>query len=133
MSGRNTWSPRNIYLYTVCLITLVIAIFATVNLVRAAVELVYPEPQASVYEVLIPSREPGAESPEAPEVVERQLVEQREIQRQWSIRSSILKLVGSVTMLLVALPLYVYHWRKIEKEPAAGTPSRESSQSLVGQ
>ena len=127
MSDRSTWSPRNIYLYTVCLITLVIAIFATVNLVRAAVELVYPEPEPRLYEVPMPIRAPGAEAPAAPEVSEQQLEEQRETQRQWSIRRSILNLVGSITMLLVALPLYVYHWRKIETEPAAGTPSRDSS------
>ena len=123
MSTKNAWSPRNIYLYTVCLISLVIAIFATVNLVRALAEVLYPEPEPSVYTAPLPIRAPGAAEPGTAEVDEEQLEEQREIQRRWAIRRSVLNLVGSVTMLLIAGPLWIYHWRKIEKDSGPGTTS----------
>ena len=125
MSTNNIWSPRNIYLYTVCLISLVIAIFATVNLVRAFAELLYPEPEPSVYTAPLPVRAPGAAESEMAEVDEEQLEEQRETQRRWAIRRSVLNLVGSVTMLLVAGPLWIYHWRKIETNTAPGATSSQ--------
>ena len=114
MSNRSAWSPRNIYLYLVCLITLVMAIVATVNLVRALAEVVYPEPESytTVVRVASPDGEGG-------ELDEKELAESNDLQRRWALRRSVLSLVGSVTMLLVAGPLYVYHWRKIEKRTVA--------------
>ena len=111
MRSRSIWSPRNIYLYVVCLITLLLSVFAVVELVRAAVEIVYPEPVQPQVRVMRPP--PGVE--EAP-IDEKQMEEQRETQRRWAVRNTVLRLVRNVAMLLVALPLYVYHWRKIEVE-----------------
>ena len=126
MTSKNTWVPRKIYLYTICLITLVMAIFATVNLVRAVTELLYPEPGPSVYQIPVPVRAPGTEQLQPLQLDEKQLEEQREIQRQWTIRRSVLSLAGSVTMLLIALPLYLYHWRRIDRDSEPGTASSRS-------
>ena len=118
-----SWSPRNIYLYLVCLITLVMVIFSTVNLVKALVDLAYPERQARVE---VPLRVVPA-WPEPPEMDQRQLEEQREVQRQWALRRSVLiSLASSAAMFLIAGPLYVYHWRKIESGARGGTISSES-------
>ena len=118
-----SWSPRNIYLYLVCLITLVMVIFSTVNLVKALVELAYPEPQARVQVPLpvVPAR-PG----KPPEMDQRRFEEQRETQRQWALRRSVLSLVSSAALFLIAGPLYVYHWRKIESGARGGTICSES-------
>lgn len=110
MGAKDRWSLRNIYLYVVCLITLIMAIFATVGLVRNAVELLYPDPG---YFVSAPVPDGG--DPEAAE--EQHALEQKYQQRQ-SRRSAILGLVGNVAMLAVAGPLYLYHWRRIEKDIA---------------
>jgi hypothetical protein len=107
-------------MYLVCLITLVISIFAAVDLVRNAVELVYPEPSRVAP---MPVR-PDA----APEQSEEQLEEQREYQRRWALRRAVIGVVRNVAMLLVAVPLYVYHWRKIERDDA-GEGSAGSSSS----
>ena len=120
MTDERTWSPRRIYLYLVCLITLVMMIVAAVSLARAIVELAYPEP-GFVYPIRVPV--PG-ESPAAPEVDEQQLQEQREAQRRSAQRRAAISLVGNATMLLVAGPLYRYHWRKIEKSSVEGMDSR---------
>lgn len=113
--AKDRWSLRNIYLYLVCLITLIMVIFSVVNVVRATVELVYPDP-GYFYEIPI---EKGGTSGLTQEQIDRQ----NEMQRQQSQRQAILSLVGGVALLVVAGPLYVYHWRKIEvehSEPTSG-------------
>ncbi|MFO7917311.1 MAG: hypothetical protein R6V13_04470 [Anaerolineae bacterium] len=106
---KESWTPRNIYLYLVCLITLIMVIFATTNTVRAVVELVYPDPQS---EIIYPYEAPPEERTE---MDEERLAEQREARRRADRRRSILKLVGGATLLLIAAPLYIYHWQKIER------------------
>lgn len=117
--AKDRWSLRNIYLYLVCLITLIMVIFSVVNLVRSTVELVYPDP-GYYYDVPI---EKGGTS----EMTQEQIDKQNEIQRQQSQRQAILSLVGSVAMLAVAGPLYVYHWRKIEGEHTEPTTTDGAS------
>jgi len=51
----------------------------------------------------------GEQSPELRQTPE----EEQEWQQQWSLRRAILNLAGSVGMLLVALPVYLYHWRRV--------------------
>lgn len=106
MNARNAWTPRNIYLYLVCLITLVITIFALTNVVRSTVELVYPEPARAVVPRL----------PEEANGDAAQQEEQAEFQRRWAQRQSILSLVGNGALLAISVPLYLYHWSAIGRE-----------------
>lgn len=108
---------RNLYLYLVCLVTLVMSIFATVNLVRSTVELLYPDPGYYAYSA--PAKEPGVSD----EGQQRREQSARDSQR----RQAVLALVGSGTLLLVAGPVYAYHWRRVQRE----LPTR-SSQSPDG-
>ncbi|GAA4245238.1 hypothetical protein GCM10022255_011760 [Dactylosporangium darangshiense] len=120
MADRERFSLRNLYLYLVCLITLVISIFAVVNVVRNAVELFYPDP---AYYAQVPTKEPttGAE-------------EQQRLQRALrdsQHRQSVLGLISSGALLLIAGPVYGYHWRRIQAElpsrPASPEESRPSA------
>lgn len=113
----SAWNPRNIYLYLVCLITLVIAIFATVSLVRAVVDLVYPEPVMEVA-IAIPTTAP-AEELKPPQPAPEELRAQQEHQRRWTVRRATLDIVANGALLALAGPLYLYHWRKIQREAAA--------------
>ena len=97
---------RNLYLYLVCLVTLVMSIFAAVNLVRSTVELLYPDP--GYYAHGAPDKEPGVSEAEQ----RRRERSARDAQR----RQAVLGLVGSGTLLLVAGPLYAYHWRRVQRE-----------------
>ncbi len=90
---------RNLYLYVVCLITLVITIFAGVFLVRNVVALVYPEPKAYYF--------PDDMRPEQRERQEKLLEESER-------RGTILSLVTNGTLLLISVPTYVYHWRQVQ-------------------
>ncbi len=113
------WSLRNIYLYLVCLITLIMVIVGTVGTIRSVVELVYPEP---TYIEPIPKEEDGK-----PAMTEAEWQRQQEIGREQSRRWAIINLVGNVALVVVAGPLYVYHWRKIETEK--DDPSKVTAQA----
>jgi hypothetical protein len=106
--AKDRWSLRNIYLYLVCLITLIMVIVATVGLVRSTVELVYPDPG---YYYSAPIDKGGTD-----ERTQEDIDAERTSQLEQSRRQAILNLVGNAAMLLVAGPLYIYHWRKIEVE-----------------
>jgi len=102
------WSLRNIYLYLVCLITLIMVIVGTAGLLRTAVELVYPDPGA-YFDPYAPVKAGG-------EMTEAEITEQ---QRRWqaqSTRQGVLDLAGNIALVVIAGPLYLYHWRKIEME-----------------
>lgn len=113
MAIQDRLSLRNIYLYLVCLITLIISIFAAVQLVRNTVELVYPDPGYYGYV----DKEPGLAEQQREELEQQAKDSQR--------RMAVLGLVTSGTTLLIAVPVYAYHWRRIQKElPAkAGQPT----------
>jgi hypothetical protein len=81
-------------------------IVAAVNAVRATVELVYPDP--GYYSGPIKD---GADG-----MTQEEIDKQNEYQERQSRRQAVLSLVGSGAMLLIAGPLYLYHWRKIEVE-----------------
>ncbi len=93
MSDANRLSLRELYLYLVCLVTLVISLFAAVSLVRSAVELAYPDPGA--YGWIAPP-EAGGEFDEAERTREEELV--RDSQR----RSAVLGLVTAGTTIAIA-------------------------------
>jgi len=117
-ASSSIWSARNTYLYLLCLITLIMIIVATVSLVGSVAELLYPEPEPSGYAIKPPVPIEGGLEIDAEEIARQQ-----EIQRQWSRRRFVLDLVRNGAMLLLAGPLYAYHWRRIERSTdAGGTP-----------
>ncbi|MGY1667129.1 hypothetical protein [Geodermatophilus sp. SYSU D00696] len=95
---------RNVYLYLVCLVTLVISIFAAVQLVQGVVGIAYPDPGVGF-----------VGDPMLDDEQERRLAEQSlDSQRRYEV----IGVVGAATTLLIALPLYVYHWRRVQAERA---------------
>lgn len=114
MAGQERLTLRNLYLYVVCLITLVISIFAAVSVVRNTVELLYPDP--GFY-----GTDPGTSDPGASDA---ERARRERLARDSQRRQSVLGLVGSGTMLVIAVPLYAYHWRRVQTElPARSAPS----------
>lgn len=122
MARADTWSLRHIYLYIVCLITLIMVIVATVGLVRSVVDLLYPQPVPAYVPAPVPTALPaeGQVQPTlSPEEIAARQKEEYALQQRWAIRSAVLSLVGNIAMLAIAGPLYLYHWRKIERERTA--------------
>lgn len=107
-AATSRWSLRNIYLYVVCLITLIMVIVGVINLVRSSVEIFYPDPYTSG-----PYFAPDEKNPE---LNEKQIAEERRRAEESGRRNAILGIVSSLATVLVAGPVYLYHWRKIEGE-----------------
>ncbi len=102
------WSLRNIYLYLVCLITLIMVIVGAAGTVRTAVEFIYPDPGAYFDPYMKVKGESG--------LTEAEFEEQQRLQQAQQQRQAVLNLVGNIALVVIAGPLYVYHWRKIELE-----------------
>jgi len=91
---------RSLYLYAVCLITLMVCLFSLVSMIRSGINAVYPDP-AYV--------DPYAT---APKVNTAAIAAQVKEQNQ---RQAIKSVIDAVTTLIIAGPLYVYHWRLARK------------------
>ena len=93
---------RSLYLYAVCLITLMVCLFSLVSLVRNGVNAVFPD---SGY--IDPVVQPGVTKADALLSRANQLHQNR--------RNALMSLVDSFTTILIAGPLYFYHWRMVRK------------------
>ena len=117
MSAQDRLTLRNAYLYLVCLISLVVSLFAAGSLVRSAVGIFYPDPGYYGY----------YEAPPGEDRSDEEIARQQEAAEESQRRQEVLSLVGSATTLLIAGPLYLYHWRRVQSE----LPPR-SEPALVG-
>ena len=103
-------TPRNLYLYLVCLVMLVVGVLAAVHLVRSAIGIAYPEvPVSFEWTAYTPIDE--ASGSFASDAV-------RDEQRRQAVRET----AAAGTALLLAGGLHVVHWRRAQKErsvPAA--------------
>ena len=91
---------RSLYLYAVCLITLLVVLFSTVALINSIMNAVFPDPAyIDVYSK--PENAPAADL----------LAQQEENNQIRAIKS----IFTSFTTLAIAAPLYLYHWRQTKK------------------
>jgi hypothetical protein len=98
---------RIIYLYLITFVGLLVAVVGVVRLVDLALKVVVFK-GADQYEVYVPTKVDGEEIVGQNDAEERQLRETtRQRQRELS---------GSLAMVVVGLPLYLYHWKTIQKE-----------------
>jgi hypothetical protein len=91
---------RSLYLYAVCLITLLVVLFSTVSLINAIMNTIFPNP---VY-IDVYAKPENAPLPA--------LVEQQERDNQIQ---AIKGIFSSFITISVAAPLYLYHWRQTKK------------------
>lgn len=91
---------RSLYLYAVCLITLMVCLFSLVSMIRSGINVAYPDP-AYV--------DPYATKPPAnSELIAAQVKDQNQ-------RQAVKSMIDALTTLVIAGPLYVYHWRLTRK------------------
>ena len=91
---------RSLYLYAVCLITLLVVLFSTVALINAIMNAVFPDP-AYVDLYAKPDNAPSAAA----------LAQQEENNQIQALKS----IFTSFTTIAIATPLYLYHWRQTKK------------------
>ena len=92
---------RSLYLYAVCLITLVVVLFSVVSFINGIVNVIYPDPG---YLDIYPSKDVTRPTAEA--------LAQQESQNQYRAFKS---LFSAFTTFAVAGPLYLFHWRQTKK------------------
>jgi hypothetical protein len=91
---------RSLYLYAVCLITLLVVLFSVVSLINAIMNAVFPDPAyIDVYSK--PENSPSAD-----------LLDQQERNNQIQ---AVKRIFTSFITIVVAAPLYLYHWRQTKK------------------
>ncbi len=91
---------RSLYVYAVCLITLLVTLFATVSLINAIMNAVFPDPgYIDIY----------AKAENAPSAA---LLAQQEENNQVQ---ALKRIFTSFTTIAIAAPLYLYHWRTARK------------------
>ena len=91
---------RSLYLYAVCLITLLVVLFSIVSLINAIMNAVFPDPAyIDIYSK--PENSPSAD-----------LLDQQERNNQIQ---AVKRIFTSFITIAVAAPLYLYHWRQTKK------------------
>ena len=91
---------RSLYLYAVCLITLMVCLFSLVSLIRSGINVAYPDPaNIDVYNP-------------APKVDSAVVAAQLEDQNR---RQAVKSMIDALTTLIITGPLYLYHWRLVRK------------------
>jgi hypothetical protein len=91
---------RSLYLYAVCLVTLLVVLFSTVALVNAIVNFAFPDP-AYV--------DPYATKANMPDPA---LLQQQENNSQ---RQALKNIFTTFSTMAIATPVYLYHWRQARK------------------
>lgn len=99
---------RLIYLYLFSFVGLLIVVIGSVQLVNLGMKvLVFPE--SDRYEYMAPIMESDENAKVDTEQVKQQALRDQTRNRQRD-------LANSLAMIAVGLPLYMYHWRTIQRE-----------------
>lgn len=116
---RRSLNTRTVYLYVVSFATLMMLIYGVVGAVESLVEFVYPPPNwvSSPTEMYKRAQEVGEEIPL--EVIHDQFEYERQNQMRSIMHSRVTRAATNVTLILVALPTYLYHWRRVQREDAS--------------
>jgi hypothetical protein len=91
---------RSLYLYAVCLITLLIILFSTISILNGVVNLAFPDPAYI---------DPYASKENLPNP--SLLAQQKENEQ---LRTFKRILTAAITIAITA-PIYLYHWRSVKK------------------
>ncbi len=98
---------RFIYLYLFSFVGLLTVVIGSVRLIDLGLK-VFVFPEADRYEYVSPKL-PGEPAPENEQAMKEQAAREQTRNRQR-------ELSGAVAMIAVGLPLYLYHWKTIQKE-----------------
>lgn len=109
------WDIRTVYLYLVCFVTLMMILIGGVEGVQAIGNYFYPPPDYGPSPYLYEGKLRDGNIP--PAVMEQQIAEEKVRQERQTRYNQFQRVLTSVALIGVGLPVYLYHWRRIrEKE-----------------
>lgn len=111
-----SFSIRLLYLYLFSFVGLLITVIGIIRLVDLGMKVyVFNNADQYTYYEVKPVIEPG--ETEMSEEEKQQTKEQEERrQREENRRTRQREVSGAVSMIIVGIPLYLYHWKTIQKE-----------------
>ncbi len=111
------WDLEHVYFYLVSFIALILLIIGAVNITQTVIAYITPVyDEYSPYTIPEPYQDLTAwEEHFGPEVMENEKVRYEAIGRENYNRRLIRDMVGGFSFITIALPVYLYHWRKIPK------------------
>ena len=95
----------SLYIYAVCLVTLLTCLFSLVSVVRGIVDALWPDPG-----YFDPYSVPN-DSALSPDQIKENLTENNQ-------RQALKGIVNSLTTLIIAGPIYLMHWRLAKRSRA---------------
>ena len=117
------WDVRQTYFYLVCFATLLMVIIGTVQVAGRVLDLAFPEePYPAVLERPRPTP-PDAELDSFEETRAREEAHRVRQQRRRDVRD----LLASLALVLVAAPVYLYHWRRVRRLHAPSPDAHDAS------
>lgn len=91
---------KSLYLYAVCLVTLLVILFSTVALANSIMDALFPDPAyIDAYAKIENLPDPA-------------LLQQQEDNNQ---RQALKNIFSTLLTILIAAPVYLYHWRQARK------------------
>ena len=95
----------SLYIYAVCLVTLLTCLFSLVSVVRGIVDAIWPDPgYFDPYSV-------PKDSALSPDQIKENLTENNQ-------RQALKGIVNSLTTIIIAGPIYLMHWRRAKRSRA---------------
>ena len=111
------WNLEHVYFYLVCFISLILIIIGAVTLAQAGIACIAP-----VYDDYSPFARPAPymevadwEKEFGPELIEEEKARYKEISRENYYRGLLRDTMRGFVFIAAALPVYLYHWRKIPR------------------
>ena len=121
MAIKPNWTLRNLYLYLVCFVTVIMILIGAVSTVNNLIDLAYEvPPYVESKEDMLKNFENLSEKgvfadmtfEEYKDMRSEDIEMQKERDRVYDLRS----LFHSMSIFIIGIPFYIYHWRKIEKQ-----------------
>ncbi|MEW5784425.1 MAG: hypothetical protein AB1767_05010 [Bacillota bacterium] len=110
------WNIKNIYLYLVCLVTLVLFISGFISSVGSAMQILLPDqPNVSLFHIYYPEYKEGEEvfTPPPLSKLEKDRQE-RELQEMNYRYYTWRQLLNSLALMIIPIPFYLYHWKMVK-------------------
>ena len=122
-----SWDVRSVYYYLVCFATLLMLVFGGAQVVNHTLNLLLPREDygpssVELYERMrmrpvYPGQEQGGSTVDtlSEETLRRMAREEQERMHRMQTRNDVRSLLHSLALVLIAGPIYIYHWRRIRQ------------------